>query len=65
MLRAARSLGDDPARVRELLRPMASELGPAVREAGLLDLASPARLAELAEQAAEGLDALLREGSLR
>lgn len=62
VLTAARALGEDPSRVRELLKPMAAELGPHLREAGLLDLASPQRLAELAEQAAEGLDALLRGG---
>ncbi|CAA9437740.1 MAG: DNA double-strand break repair protein Mre16, partial [uncultured Quadrisphaera sp.] len=31
VLGAARALGDDPARLRELLRPLAAELGPAVR----------------------------------
>jgi DNA repair exonuclease SbcCD nuclease subunit len=65
VLGAARSLGADPAAVRELLRSVAAELGPAVREAGLLDLTSPARLAELADQAADGLDALLQQGSAR
>ncbi len=62
---AARALAGDPAAVRDLLQPMASELGPHLREAGLLDLGSPERLAELATEAADGLDALLVEGGLR
>ena len=65
VLAAARALEADPAAVRDLLKPVASELGPHLREAGLLDLTSLERLAELAAQAADGLDALLGEGGVR
>ena len=60
---AAGALAGDPDAVRALLGPLAGEVGPLVREAGLLDLTSPGALSALATAAGEGLDAMLRQGS--
>ncbi len=59
---ASASLAGDESRLRALLADVSAEVGPLVREAGLLDLASPAALCELAGAAGEGLAAMLREG---
>ncbi len=59
---ASAALAGDEDRLRELLSDVSAEVGPLVREAGLLDLSSPAALAELAGAAGQGLAAMLREG---
>ncbi len=59
---ASASLAGDPVRLRALLADVSAEVGPLVREAGLLDLSSPEALAELAGSAGDGLAAMLREG---
>ncbi|TCK22910.1 metallophosphoesterase family protein [Pseudonocardia endophytica] len=56
---AASGLVDDPDRVRELAAGLEREIGRPLREAGLLDLRDPDRLAGLARQAEQQLLAQL------
>lgn len=60
---AAGVLAGDEERLRALLGPLAAEVGPLVREAGLLDLTSGKALAALVGSAGQGLDAMLRQGA--